>query len=159
MQPTLFAFLLQLFGILVIIAEIILPSGGILSLIAAGVIGYSLFVVFTQVSNAVGIAFVAADVIILPLLVLVGLKMLARSPLTLKERLSRQNGVVSQSPELDKLMGKEGVVSSALHPAGTAVIDTRRVDVVSRGEFIEKGTEVVVVEVTGNRIVVKTKDK
>ena len=41
-----------------------------------------------------------------------------------------------------------------LRPAGHATIDGRRVDVVSRGEAIEAGTRIRVIEVAGNRVVV-----
>ncbi len=45
-----------------------------------------------------------------------------------------------------------------LRPAGTAEINAQRLDVVTDGEYIEAGTSIVVVSVTGNRIVVeKTK--
>ena len=42
-----------------------------------------------------------------------------------------------------------------LHPSGVARIDGHRLDVVTRGEMLEKGTPVVVIETAGNRIVVK----
>jgi membrane-bound serine protease (ClpP class) len=41
-----------------------------------------------------------------------------------------------------------------LRPGGTARIGERRVDVVTRGEFLEPGTPLVVVEIEGNRVVV-----
>ena len=51
--------------------------------------------------------------------------------------------------------GMRGVASSVLRPAGRAVIDGNYVDVVSEGPFIEAGNPVEVVEVRGNRIVVR----
>ncbi len=56
-------------------------------------------------------------------------------------------------------MGLTGTVVTDLRPAGTAVINNRRVDVVSRGEYLDKGTEIIVLEVEGNRVVVKQVDK
>jgi hypothetical protein len=87
--------ILQLVGVVVIIAEIILPSGGILSIVALGVFGYSLFIVFNEISMTIGFSFVAADLILIPVLVIVGLKLLARSPVTLRQTLSRKEGVSS----------------------------------------------------------------
>ena len=55
--------ILQLVGVIVIIAEIILPSGGILSVLAVGIFGYSLYFVFQDVSVSAGFGFVVADVI------------------------------------------------------------------------------------------------
>ena len=149
--------LLQLAGVIIIIAEIFLPSGGLLSLIAAGLFGYSLFIVFHDISTMAGIYFVLADLFMIPVLVVVGLKILARSPATLRETLSSDRGVVSQSPELGSFMGCEGKSVTDLHPGGTAIIDDTRVDVVSRGEYIDKDTNLIVVEVTGNQIIVRKK--
>ena len=146
---------LQLAGVLIIIAEIFLPSGGLLSLIAIGLFGYSLFIVFHDISTMAGTYFVLADLIIIPALLALGLKILARSPATLRETLSSENGVVSQSPELESFMGREGKSVTDLRPGGTAIIDDKRLDVVSRGEYIEKDSNLIVVEVTGNQIIVR----
>lgn len=150
--------ILQLAGVLIIIAEIFLPSGGLLSLVAAGLFGYSLFIVFNDISTMAGTYFVLADLFIIPILVAVGLKILAHSPATLRNTLSSANGVVSQSPVLANFMGCEGKSLTDLHPSGTAIIADQRMDVVSRGEYIEKNNDIVVVEVTGNQIIVKQKE-
>ncbi len=57
--------------------------------------------------------------------------------------------------ENDMLIGKEGTTLTFLRPAGTAIIDAKRVDVVSDGELIEKNSRVKVIKVEGNRIVVQ----
>ena len=154
----LFPIILQLVGVVVIIAEIILPSGGILSIAALGVFGYSLFIVFNEISMIIGFSFVAADLILIPVLVIVGLKLLARSPVTLRKTLSREEGVSSQSSELENYVGTQGNAVTDLRPAGIAVINGKRVDAVTRGEYLEKNTAIIVTAVTGNQIVVRKKD-
>ena len=151
--------ILQLVGVVVIIAEIILPSGGILSIVALAVFGYSLFIVFNEISMIVGFSFVAADLILIPVLVIVGLKLLARSPVTLRQTLSRKEGVSSQSSELERYIGTRGNAVTDLRPAGIAVINGKRVDVVTRGEYLEKDSAIVVAAVTGNQIIVRKKDE
>jgi membrane-bound serine protease (ClpP class) len=155
----LFPIILQLVGVVVIIAEIILPSGGILSIAALGVFGYSLFIVFNEISMTIGFSFVAADLILIPVLVIVGLKLLARSPVTLRKTLSRKEGVSSQSSELESYVGTQGNAVTDLRPAGIAVINGKRVDVVTRGEYLEKDSAIIVTTVTGNQIVVRKKDE
>jgi membrane-bound serine protease (ClpP class) len=149
---------LQLVGVVVIISEIILPSGGILSILAAGVFGYSLFIAFKDISTHAGIAFVIADVILIPVLVIVGLKLLAKSPVTLRQTLSRNEGVSSQPSELDGYIHLEGTAVTDLRPAGMAIINDKRVDVVTRGEYLDKGAKILVTAVTGNQIIVRKKD-
>ncbi len=148
---------LQVSGILVIIAEIILPSGGLLSLLAIGLIGYSLYDVFATISTFAGLVFVVADVILIPVTIILGLKLLARSPATLNTTLSSEDGVTSQSPELEKYMGMEGVALTGRRWAGAVKIGGRSVDVVTRGEYIENSTEIIVRSVTGNQIIVSKK--
>jgi len=147
--------ILQFVGVLIIIAEVILPSGGLLSLLAAGVIGYSLYFVFDSVSIEAGMMFVLGDVIILPISVIIGLKFLAKSPATLKTELSSGDGVTSQVPELEEFMGQKGKSLSILRPSGSARINGKRLDVVSRGEYIDKDKKIIVISVTGNQIIVK----
>jgi membrane-bound ClpP family serine protease len=151
--------ILQLVGVVVIIAEIIIPSGGILSIAALGVFGYSLFIVFNEISMTIGFSFVAADLILIPVLVIVGLKLLARSPVTLRKTLSRKEGVSSQSSELESYVGMQGNAVTDLRPAGIAVINGKRVDVVTRGDYLEKDSAIIVTTVTGNQIIVRKKDE
>jgi membrane-bound serine protease (ClpP class) len=158
-ESLLFSIILQLAGVVVIIAEIILPSGGILSIVALSVFGYSLFIVFNEISMTIGFSFVAADLILIPVLVIVGLKLLARSPVTLRKTLSRKEGVSSQSSELESYVGTQGNAVTDLRPAGIAVINGKRVDVVTRGEYLEKDSAIIVTTVTGNQIIVRKKDE
>ncbi len=51
--------------------------------------------------------------------------------------------------------GETGIAESFLRPAGIAKFGDKRIDVVSEGDFIEQGTEIVIVRVSGNRVVVK----
>lgn len=97
------------------------------------------------------------------LLALVGslvlLRFLPRLPfgrrLILESGLSAGKGYASP-PEADKLwLGKSGTAISPLRPSGIAEVEGERVDVVSDGEFIEAGAQIVVSRVDGNRIVVR----
>ncbi|HEX2226824.1 MAG TPA: NfeD family protein, partial [Candidatus Binatia bacterium] len=62
----------------------------------------------------------------------------------------------ASAPEADKQwLGKGGVAVSPLRPSGIADIAGERIDVVSDGEFIEAGAQIMVSRVDGNRIVVR----
>ncbi len=157
MLKLVFPIILQLLGTLVVIAEFFIPSGGLISIVAIGLFGYSLYLVFATVSAAAGFWFVSADILLIPVLIVVGLRIVARSPASLKKTLSSSEGVSSQSEHLALFIGKEGHTVSPLHPSGIALINGQRVDVVSSGEFIDKNTPVTVIAVTANQVVVKKK--
>ncbi len=53
-----------------------------------------------------------------------------------------------------ELHGKFGITHTQLKPSGIAIIDSKRIDVITQGEHIEKNEEIRVVKVEGNRIVV-----
>jgi membrane-bound serine protease (ClpP class) len=57
--------------------------------------------------------------------------------------------------ELQALLGAIGVAATPLRPAGKTQFGDAFVDVVAEGSYITPGTRVRVVEVEGNRVVVK----
>ena len=61
-------------------------------------------------------------------------------------------GIGTERPEL---LERTGTALTPLRPAGTAVIDGKRVDVVTEGQMIERGTPVRVIAVEGLRVVVR----
>lgn len=152
--PFILPVILQIAGVITIIAEVILPSGGILSIVAAGVFGFSLYKAFA-ISSTAGMIFAVADVIMIPILVLAGLKFIALSPVTLKKTLSREEGVQTQKKQLEELLNAAGTAITDLRPAGVVRIADRRIDAVTQGGYIDKGTPIVVIKVTGNQVIVK----
>ena len=65
-------------------------------------------------------------------------------------------GVGPQAPDEESVpaIGRVGVAESDLRPGGKARFGNRRLDVVTDGEFLPKGSRIVVVRISGNRIMV-----
>ena len=57
--------------------------------------------------------------------------------------------------ERPELLHQTGVAFTTLRPSGTALINHQRVDVVTEGSLIERGTPVKVVALEGIRVVVR----
>jgi len=76
-----------------------------------------------------------------------------RFVLTAEEK--RKAGFESAETGISGLAGSRGEALTKLRPAGKALIDGRPVDVVSLGEFIDRGEGIKVVTVDGNRVVVR----
>lgn len=74
--------------------------------------------------------------------------------LVLDEATARNAGYTA-SKDTSNWIGKEGVTTSPLYPAGSAMFDDQRLDVITRGEYIEQGKRIRVVETHGNRIIVE----
>ncbi|MDO4581540.1 MAG: NfeD family protein [Bacillota bacterium] len=75
--------------------------------------------------------------------------------LVLFDKQRNQDGFVSNDSSLAQLQGQRGVALTTLRPAGMAMIDGRKVDVVSSGEFIEAQAAVEVTLIEGTRVVVR----
>jgi membrane-bound serine protease (ClpP class) len=54
----------------------------------------------------------------------------------------------------DHLLGQPGSTATRLAPSGKALIGDELVDVITAGEFIDRDSPIVVIEVLGNRVVV-----
>ncbi|MBM3824556.1 MAG: hypothetical protein FJ404_17000 [Verrucomicrobia bacterium] len=66
------------------------------------------------------------------------------------------NKAVGGAPEgRSELINRTGVAHTTLRPSGTALIDGRRVDVVTEGGMVDPGQPVKVVAVEGVRVVVR----
>jgi membrane-bound serine protease (ClpP class) len=75
-------------------------------------------------------------------------------PMVLQASTNKERGFSAAHDHSD-LIGKEGTADMNLRPAGRAEIDGDLVDVITRGEFIEKGAAVKITEAHGSRIVVE----
>lgn len=74
--------------------------------------------------------------------------------LVLNDANSREKGFRSDTTAPD-LVGLKGVALTPLRPAGTGIFGDQRLDVVTRGEFIEPQAPIRIVETHGMRIIVE----
>ncbi len=142
-------------GLLLVVVEVLVPSFGLLGGLAALAIIASIWLAW-QEDPSLGASFLVAAVVLVPVVVVVGFKVLPSTPLGRHLILSGPtfSNVAAVDQRDTGLEGQEGVALTPLRPAGMARIAGRRVDVISRGERIEEGALVRVLEVRGNRVVV-----
>ena len=160
-------------GVLLVVLEIFIPSFGMLTLGALTCFAFSVW----QAYKAWGVGAAWAMGMVAPVLsaaiLYVGFKWIPRTSwgrgLVLRRPADegvQETPTVSEtaylSPDggtdeaaLAGLVGKEGVAQSFLRPAGVALIDGRRVDVVTEGGMVHASARVRVVAVEGNRVVVR----
>jgi membrane-bound serine protease (ClpP class) len=138
------------FGIIGGFGVLSLLAGLALSLLGPGSSAEATLSVITRVLSALLVAAIAAVAL---------LRFLPRTPfgrkLVLDMGMTAEQGYVSPPSEDRELLGRPGLASSPLHPSGLALIDGRRIDVISEGDYIDAGEPIVVTRVDGNRIVVR----
>ncbi len=74
--------------------------------------------------------------------------------LILRRNIDEKSGYTSNK-KFSNLLKKEGEALTDLRPAGTAIINEKRYDVVTQGDYIEKGNRIKVVAIEGSKIVVQ----
>lgn len=141
-------------GLVLIGAEIFVPGGiigtlGGMALVGAIIAGFYAFPAYGGYI-AIAIVFLGGLAIYLWIKIFpttrIGKKMTVSNDLSTSK---------SADPKLTELAGKKGQAVSALRPSGYAMIEGRRVDVVTRGEMISKDEPIRVVNVEGSRVIVE----
>lgn len=147
-------------GIALILVEFVLPGliCGILGVLL--VIASCVMALYWHPEHAVLI--VTGEIVGVIVSIVAGFYLLSRSPLgramVLSHAQDPDQGWVSNESNA-ALKGSLGQVVTALRPAGSIVVNGKKTDAISTGEFIEDGTWVRVVEVHGNRVVVEPAPK
>lgn len=162
--------LLFVIGVALLAAEIfVTPGFGVLGILGIGAILSSLVLALS--ATPIDVSFSTGD-IATPMLRVLGSMAMAgllfilaivfmpksarHNPLVLGAAITSSvaDGLETQAARELLTSGQVGAAESSLRPAGIARFGDRRVDVVAEGEFIEKGTAVVVQRVEGNRVIV-----
>ena len=148
--------LLLVAGMVLVLSEFIVPGGicgilGVVLVVASCVVGVAAYPDFT-------LWIILGEIVGVTAGILAGIFLLSRTragkAIILESTQQAVEGWVAW--ESDKsLVGKVGRVYTQLRPAGTILVDGKRLDAVTSGELIEKDAAIRVIEVHGNRIVVE----
>ena len=150
---------LALIGLLMVLTEIIVP-GMVIGSIGTLLIVTALVLAFVHGGAVFGFSLLLGVLAVGGILFWLWLTYFPRSGMG-KRMILQKDGREWRGYEkkYELLLGKTGVALSMLRPAGIATIEGNRLDVVTRGEMIDAGSPVEVVEIEGNRIVVAIPQK
>lgn len=149
---------LMLGGFLFLFLEIaIIPGFGITGIIGILLLGGGIVAAYMKLSSGMAVFATFAGVVgvILMLLwfFLVFPKTRMGKNFVLSAESSAADGFVAVE-DLQRYVGKEGVATTMLRPSGIARVDGERIDVITDGEFVEKGAKIKVVKAVAGRIIV-----
>ncbi len=137
-------------GFLLLFLEVFIPSGGVLGILAVACTIFGAFGLYVQdhgtwaVLSMIG--FGGYGILILYFIM---------KRINFRGAMTPDTSSSVDTRIKPDLLGKSGTTVTSLRPAGMALIDGKKVDVVSVGDFIDKEEPVTVVEVSGNRVVVR----
>lgn len=149
---------LFLLGVVLLLVEATFPNFGIIGL--SGVAAIVGSVVLSASTAEEGLRMFALSIFFAVLILLISLRFLKRtglwSQLVLQFAETKEQGYVGPA-DWAYLLEQEGIALTSLRPSGTAVINGKRVDVVSEGGFIDQEAKVIITAVEGTRVIVREK--
>jgi membrane-bound serine protease (ClpP class) len=139
-------------GVVLLFLETILPGGvagfiGFVCVVAGVVISYNNFGVQTGNMVLVGVTLA---------LIIGGVAWVKFFPdSTIARPFISKRTIGNVGAERHELLDQTGTAYTTLRPSGTALINGKRVDVVTEGLMIERGAPIKVVQIEGLRVVVR----
>jgi membrane-bound serine protease (ClpP class) len=153
-MPTIaWTLILLVFALVLFVLEILSPGFGLPGV--AGILLLAADVLITARSLQEALIYGLIAVVIVLIFLLLGARLISRGRLPKRLILDQGEEDYRSTEDLSALLGTKGTAVTVLRPAGLAELGGRRLDVVTRGEFLEKGSPLEVVETAGGRIVVR----
>lgn len=150
MNPWLWIVPLQILAAGLLVAEIFLPSAGILTALTAAATLGSVWMAF-DISTNTGMAVLAVDLVVLPIVGWKALTLIPTSPAALRDTV--QGSVLDT--RLDTFVGAEGVSETELRPVGRIRIGDEILEAQLVRGFLERGKPVRVVQVDSGHLFVE----
>lgn len=157
METWLTILLLMLLGFILLLIELfIIPGFGLTGISGLAALGYACYLAFKGPGAGwLGWITLLSTVAILIVFIVFLPRTRAGKMMRLNTSQESREGFQVHFPALEELVGKSGATLTMLRPSGAAKIEGKRVDVVTEGTFLPKNTQVKVVMVKGNRVVVR----
>lgn len=144
---------LILFGLLMVIAEIIfVPGTTLVGIIGAGFMIAGVVSSFSYFGEQGGWMTLGATVVTSVFILYYAFKSNVWGKFSLKTSISSK---VNEGEMVGMAVGLEGVTISALRPSGKAEINDKAYEVKTNGSFVEVGTRIRVLKVNTNQIIVE----
>ncbi len=143
-------------GLLLVMLEAFVPSGGLIGILAAALIAYGVGLAFWH-STDLGLKFLLGLGIALPCALGFTIYFWPRSPFAKYFALAPPEAEeIHEGPgDLEHLVGQYGRSLTPLRPAGVVSFEGRRLDGQAQDVMIEANALVQAVEVRGRRLIVK----
>jgi len=141
-----------------IIAEVFVPSGGLLSICAFACVTGGILIFFNKSGSAGVIGTIIAAVMI-PSALAFAYKIFPKTrfgkSVALNPPKRQQGDAISDSKTLQELLGAQGVVLSTLRPVGICEFSGKKVECVAESGYVQKGKKVKVIRVQSTQVTVR----
>ncbi|HVK15660.1 MAG TPA: hypothetical protein VM533_01850 [Fimbriiglobus sp.] len=155
------AFVLIGCGVVLLVAEFFLPTGGVLVVVGLGLIAAAVGVILYYGSTMEAVAAVIATCIGIPIawnVLIYGWQRMSRQVTLDSETVQATVANTPEAAELEQYKGRYGKTVSPMRPSGTVEIDGRRLDALTEGMMLDAGAWVKCVGVGSGWVIVRRVD-
>jgi membrane-bound ClpP family serine protease len=152
-------------GILLLVAELVLPTGGVMAALGLAGMVFGVAMTFIHGDPSKGMIALVITFVVVPVIggfaahywpkTSMGRRFILHAP-------EDDDATVATMPvnmELEQLRGRFGRAVSALRPAGVVDFDGKRVDTITEGMMVEEGQWVRCIDVKSGKVIVRVVDK
>ena len=163
MEPLSVVIVLFAVGLFILVAEIFIPSHGILCFVGLGFLAYAVYRAYADLGTTAGHTGVAATIVSVPTLALIAVKTFHRTPWGRK--IAPANPIVlaeefaPQHEALKQYIGQTGRTITALRPVGTCMFGGERINCVAETGMIEDQAEIEAIGIRGRELEVRALDE
>ena len=141
-----------------IVAEVFVPSGGLISICALACLGGGIAIFFhhSMITGWIGVGIAA---IMIPSVLVVAYRIFPKTrfgkSVTLTPPERRQGDAIPDTDKLKDMLGAEGVVLTPLRPVGMCGFSEQKVECVAESGYVDKGRKVKVINVESTQLTVR----
>ena len=143
---------------ILIMAEVFIPSGGLISILAIICVIGGIITCF-QINAFVGFIGIIVAIIMIPGLLILTYKILPKTKfgksVTLAPPERQQGEGVPDTLRLKEMLGEVGVVVSTLRPVGMCNFSGQRLECVAESGYVDKGKKVKVIKIESTQLTVR----
>ncbi|MBL7107134.1 MAG: serine protease [Phycisphaerae bacterium] len=141
-----------------LVVEVFVPSGGLISLcsllcLAGGVS------IFFGVSTTFGWIGVGVAVVMIPAVLVIAYRIFPKTKfgksVTLTPSQRQPGEAIADNESLKKMVGSRGAVLTPLRPVGMCDFDGKRIECVAESGYIDKGKQIEVIKVQSTQLTVR----
>ena len=158
----LFAVFLYLASAALIMAEVFVPSGGIISIFSLACLAGGIAIFFNHSTRA-GWTGIIIALVMIPAVLIFAYRIFPKTRFGKAVILTPPNrdagDAVPDKSELAELVGKTGVVVTLLRPVGICDFSGQRVECVAESGYVDKDREVTVISLNGMQLTVRVMEE
>lgn len=148
----------MLVGVVLLLVEVFMPGFGIPGISGCALMGAGVIMTWIQFGAKVGLGVTVVVLALLAILISIAMRSVAKGKLgksefVLNEDMSSERD--ESSKDMLSLIGEIGEVTTVLRPVGLAEFECGRLNVMTEGEYIERGAKVKITRVDGTNVFVK----